>query len=62
MDVPLYRCMCVQPGGEDYLAYVSSRCAQYIPSQRKAFWQVIMVPSCLCPPRCLLLSLLLPLL
>ena len=62
VDVPLYRCMCVQPGGEDYLAYVSSRCAQYIPSQRKAFWQVIMMPSCLCPRCLLLLSLLLPLL
>ena len=40
VDVTLYRCLCVHPGGQDYLAYVYSNCADYIPSSRKAYWQV----------------------
>ncbi len=39
VDAVLYRCLCVYPGGEDYLAYVQSQCASYIPPSRKAFWQ-----------------------
>ena len=36
VDVVLYRCLCVYRGGQDYLGYVSSHCADYIPPSRKA--------------------------
>ena len=39
-DLPLYRCLCVYPAGEDYLSYVQSTCPSFIPPSRKAFWQV----------------------
>ena len=37
-DMTLYRCLCVHPAGEDYLAYVQAQCVVYIPPTRKAFW------------------------
>jgi hypothetical protein len=39
-DMTLYRCLCVNPSGEDYIAYVQTHCAAYIPPTRKGFWQV----------------------
>ena len=39
VDVPLYRCLCVQAAGQDYLPYVYAHCTSLIPSTRKAFWQ-----------------------
>ena len=38
VDAVLYRCLCVYPGGEDYLTYVRAQCVSFIPPSRKAFW------------------------
>ncbi len=38
-DMALYRCLCVHPVGEDYVAYVTSQCTHYIPPSRRAMWQ-----------------------
>ena len=39
VDVALFRCLCVRPGGQDYLGYVQAQCTDYIPGSRKAYWQ-----------------------
>ena len=45
VDVMLYRCLCVYPGGRDYLEYVQEHCASYIPPSRKAFWQATLAAA-----------------
>ena len=44
-DMALYRCLCVYPVGEDYVAYVTSQCTQLILPSRRAMWQVV-EPCC----------------
>jgi hypothetical protein len=39
VDIPLYRCMCVQAAGQNYASFVGEQCMSMIPSSRKAFWQ-----------------------
>jgi hypothetical protein len=39
VDVPLYRCLCVLPAGEDYVSYVQDNCMPLVPPTRKSFWQ-----------------------
>ena len=39
VDMLLYRCLCVSPGGQDYLAYALAHCADYIPATRMGYWQ-----------------------
>jgi hypothetical protein len=44
-DMALYRCMCVYPVGEDYVAYVMAQCTQLILPSRLAMWQVMCTKS-----------------
>ena len=39
VDMLLYRCLCVSPSGQDYLAYTLAHCADYIPATRMGYWQ-----------------------
>jgi hypothetical protein len=42
VDALLYRCLCVHPGGQDYLEYVQAQCVSYIPPSRKAYWHALL--------------------
>ena len=42
VDIPLYRCMCVNAAGQNYESFVGEECMSMIPSSRKAFWQKTM--------------------
>jgi hypothetical protein len=39
VDISIYRCLCVNPVGSDYMAYVQAQCITMIPPTRKDWWQ-----------------------
>ena len=39
VDISVYRCLCVNPVGSDYMAYVQAQCIPMIPPTRKDWWQ-----------------------
>ena len=42
VDVPLYRCLCVNAAGTDYADFVQQNCMALVPPSRKGFWQLTM--------------------
>ena len=42
VDVPLYRCLCVNSAGTDYADYAQRYCMSLVPPSRKGFWQLTM--------------------
>lgn len=42
VDMNLYRCLCVNPAGQEYLAYTYKNCEYLMSSNRKGLWQNIL--------------------
>ena len=42
VDIPLYRCMCVNAAGQDYVQFVYEKCEYLLPSSYKNKWKTFM--------------------